>query len=106
MSLVSGSEANFGSTKKVTGMRTVSPGLSVCSVKQKHWILLKYWPVSSGGTLNAACPAVVLFDRLLAVNTAVSTEPIWPVTGFDGATRQGRVASMLESSRTVIGRAM
>src|SRR5262249_47983073 len=35
---------SFGSTTKVTGMRRVSPGASVCWLKQKHSILLKYSP--------------------------------------------------------------
>ena len=36
-------------------MSTFWPGFSVCSVKQKHSILLKYWPAMSGETLNTAC---------------------------------------------------
>src|SRR5437868_13249421 len=36
------SAGSFGSTTKVTGMRRVSPGASVCCVKQKHSIFLKY----------------------------------------------------------------
>ena len=45
-----------GSTKNTTGILTVSPGFSVCSVKQKHWIFLKYLPTVSGVTLNTAWP--------------------------------------------------
>ncbi len=37
-------------------MRTVSPGFSVCWVKQKHWILVKYLPTNTGVTLNVAVP--------------------------------------------------
>ena len=35
-------------------MRTLSPGFNVCSVKQKHSILLKYCPAWAGVTLNVA----------------------------------------------------
>ena len=44
--------------KKDTGISTVWPGLSVCSVKQKHSILLKYAPVVSGVTLKTAEPVM------------------------------------------------
>ena len=40
-------------------MSTFSPPFSVCSVKQKHSILLKYLPAWSGLTLNIAWPVVV-----------------------------------------------
>ena len=36
-------------------MSTFWPGCSVCSVKQKHWIFLKYLPTMSGETLYTAC---------------------------------------------------
>src|SRR5438874_3597154 len=37
-----------GSTTKVTGIRRVSPGASVCWVKQKHSIFLKYSAACGG----------------------------------------------------------
>ena len=49
MSRASGSSLILGSTKNSTGMRICSPGFSVCWVKQKHWILVKYFPAWSGG---------------------------------------------------------
>ena len=58
MCFVSGSSRSFGSTKKMTGIFTLSPGFSVCSVKQKHSILLKYFPAISGVTLKTAWPVV------------------------------------------------
>ena len=42
MPCASGSSIMAGSTKNTTGISTLSPGFNVCSVKQKHWILLKY----------------------------------------------------------------
>ena len=48
MSFVSGSCLIFGSTKKTTGMSTDCPAFSVCSVKQKQAIFLKYLPAWSG----------------------------------------------------------
>ena len=58
ISRASGSSRIFGSTKKMTGIRTLSPGFSVCSVKQKHWILVKYLPACSGVTLKVAVPVI------------------------------------------------
>ena len=45
-----------GSMKNDTGMSSDCPGSSRCSVKQKHSILLKWMPIASGATLNAAVP--------------------------------------------------
>src|SRR5712692_8585397 len=58
ISLASSSPAIAGSTKKTTGNSLRSPGSSSCSVKQKHWILLKYLPVSNGVTLKVAVPRI------------------------------------------------
>ena len=55
-----------GSTKKLTGISTDSPGFKVCSVKQKHSILLKYAPAASGATLNVAVPVTGLSEVLVA----------------------------------------
>jgi uncharacterized protein YcfL len=63
---VSGSSSIAGSTKNTTGIDTVSPGLSVCSVKQKHSILLKYLPTVSGETLNVAVPVIGTVPRFTA----------------------------------------
>src|ERR1044071_854389 len=55
-----GSFSIAGSMKKLTGISTRWPGCRVCSVKQKHSILVKYWPYSSGDTLNVARPVTEL----------------------------------------------
>ena len=44
-------ETMAGSTKKLTGICTVCPGFSTCSVKQKHSILSKNPPAWYGVTL-------------------------------------------------------
>ena len=44
-------------------MSARAPGSSVCSVKQKHSILLKYWPAASGVTLNVAVPVIALSSQ-------------------------------------------
>ena len=43
-------------------MVTSCPGWSVCEVKQKHWILLKYTPACSGSTLKLAVPVIYFVD--------------------------------------------
>jgi len=60
--------------------------------------LLKYWPASSGVTLNAAWPVTVWSVRLVAVNTAVSTFPTLAVSGAGGVTFQAIEESMLVRS--------
>ncbi|PAV67337.1 hypothetical protein WR25_18471 [Diploscapter pachys] len=70
----------LGSTKKMTGMRCVSPGFSVCWVKQKNWILVKYLPAWLGVTLNVAVPVTGLVSRLVAVKNAMSRAPIFTVS--------------------------
>src|SRR5882724_8878797 len=103
MSAVSGLVRIFGSTKKVTGSSALSPGASACSVKQKHWILLKYWPESNGVTLNVADPTVGRADRFLTRKTAVTLSPSAIVTaGTSGTKLQGSVLLTLASSRTVM----
>ena len=49
--LMAGSFTKSGSIKKKTGISTVSPAFSLCSSKQKHWILLKYGATWPGVTL-------------------------------------------------------
>src|SRR5438270_4109243 len=85
----------------MTGIRASSPGLSVCCVKQKHWILVKYLPAWGGLTLKAALPVIVRADRFLARKTAISRSPmvtIWVLRS--GAKDQGRVGETLASKRT------
>src|SRR5204862_3506689 len=79
------------------------PGLSVCSVKQKHWILVKYCPAWLGVTLNVAVPVTAWSERLRAVNRAILRAPIatlrWVSTGSN---RQGREELWLASKRIEI----
>src|SRR6185295_8588111 len=42
------SRGSFGSTRNTTGMRRVSPGASVCWLKQKHSTFWKYSPARCG----------------------------------------------------------
>src|ERR1043165_10092058 len=67
MSRVSGSSRILGSTKNTTGICTSWPGVRRCSVKQKHWILVKYCPAWAGVTLKVAVPVTGRSARLRAV---------------------------------------
>src|SRR3569623_3164217 len=85
----------------MTGIRASSPAFSTCWVKQKHWILVKYFPAWGGLTLKAALPVIVLAERFLARNTAISRSPIVTISVFrSGAKCQGRVGETLASKRT------
>src|ERR1044072_9960418 len=101
MFLVSGSSRIFGSTKNTTGICTSWPGDSLCSVKQKHWILVKYWPAWTGVTLKVAVPVTGRSARLRAVNKAMLRAPIatlrWGATGAD---RHGKAEEGVASERT------
>src|SRR6185503_12859598 len=66
---------SFGSTTNTTGMRRVSPGASVCCVKQKHSTFWKYSPARCGPKLGTAC-AVTATARSLC--TSYSTLVTWP----------------------------
>src|SRR5690606_9566275 len=66
---------NCGSTTKRTGMRRVSPASSVCSVKQKHSVLLKYSEASLGATLGTALPTMAPSDWLVASNQTSVNAP-------------------------------
>src|SRR3954470_16338174 len=85
----------------MTGIRASSPGFSTCWVKQKHWILVKYFPAWGGLTLKAALPVIVRAERLRALNTAISRSPIVTIWVLrSGSNRQGRVGETLASKRT------
>src|SRR3954469_1287775 len=85
----------------MTGIRASSPGFSTCWVKQKHWILVKYFPAWGGLTLKAALPVIVLAERFLAVKMAISRSPIVAIWVLrSGAKRHGRVGETLASKRT------
>jgi len=58
----------LGSTKNSTGMRICCPGSSRCWVKQKHWILVKYWPAWVGVTLKLAVPTTGAYCYTMSNN--------------------------------------
>src|SRR3954449_12355204 len=84
----------------MTGIRASSPGFSTCWVKQKHWILVKYFPAWGGLTLNAALPVIVRAERFFALKIAISRSPIVTIWVLrSGSKRQGRVGDTLASKR-------
>lgn len=56
-----------GSIVKDTGIVTDLCGSKICSVKQKHAILKKYFPTCGGETLYTAVPVMVVSESLVAV---------------------------------------
>src|SRR3546814_17916474 len=104
MSRASTSFLILGSTKKSTGIRTCSPGCSVCWVKQKHWILVKYLPACNGVTLKVAVPVTGCDDSFLAMKLAMSGAPLLTVSrGCSGQNFHGSLADTLESKHTESG---
>ena len=56
-----------GSIVKDTGIMTDLWGSKICSVKQKHAILKKYFPACGGETLYTAVPDMIVSEVLVAV---------------------------------------
>src|ERR1700746_1423376 len=84
---------SFGSTTKRTGMRRDSPGCSVCSVKQKHSVLLKNGDALFGAMLGAALPTIACGASLVASNQAAFRAP--GCTRIDTASGANRHCSLL-----------
>jgi hypothetical protein len=90
---------------KRTGMRLVSPALSICSVKQKHSVLLKYSEAEFGATLGTALPTMSRAEMLVASNQASLS---WPgctcMLTFSALNAQGSVDFVLATNCTVTRR--
>src|SRR3546814_6257966 len=83
-------------------MSTDSPGFSVCSVKQKHSIFMKYLPASSGETLNTAVPVTLAAAWFTALFKASCFPPIGTVTAvFSGRNRSEEHTSELQSLMSI-----
>src|SRR5689334_2199645 len=69
------SAGSCGSMMNFTGMRRDSPGCKVCSVKQKHSVLLKYSEAVFGAMLGTALPTIAFCATLVASNQASLSVP-------------------------------
>ena len=58
-----------------TGMRRDSPACNVCSVKQKHSVLLKYSDAVFGAMLGTALPTIAFGATFVASNQASLSSP-------------------------------
>ncbi len=101
-SFPSSSPAIDGSTKNDTGNSLLSPGNKSCSVKQKHSILLKYFPIWRGVTLKVAVPRSGSLPTLVAVNATNRSSPSLIWTGIGTVRCHARPGATLASKRTVM----